>query len=77
MVRDALISSRVLCGVWFLFFFFLWKVSERVERRLQEMEQEMRAERQLVERHQDHLGHMSLQLQEVCKQKCPVRSGLS
>ncbi|KFO10705.1 Centrosomal protein of 128 kDa [Balearica regulorum gibbericeps] len=42
-------------------------VSERVERRLQEIEQEMRAERQLVERRQDQLGHMSLQLQEVCK----------
>lgn len=42
-------------------------VSERVERRLQEIEEEMRAERQLVERRQDQLGHVSLQLQEVCK----------
>uniref|UniRef100_A0A8C0QSG9 Centrosomal protein 128 n=1 Tax=Chelonoidis abingdonii TaxID=106734 RepID=A0A8C0QSG9_CHEAB len=42
-------------------------VSERVERRLQEIEQEMRTERQVVERHQDQLGHMSMQLQEVCK----------
>lgn len=45
--------------------FFLLKVSERVERRLQEIEEEMRAERQLVERRQDQLGHVSLQLQEV------------
>uniref|UniRef100_A0A8C4VYG9 Centrosomal protein 128 n=1 Tax=Gopherus evgoodei TaxID=1825980 RepID=A0A8C4VYG9_9SAUR len=42
-------------------------VSERVERRLQEIEQEMRTERQVVERRQDQLGHMSMQLQEVCK----------
>uniref|UniRef100_A0A674JVM2 Centrosomal protein 128 n=1 Tax=Terrapene triunguis TaxID=2587831 RepID=A0A674JVM2_9SAUR len=42
-------------------------VSERVERRLQEIEQEMRTERQVVERRQDQLGHMSVQLQEVCK----------
>ncbi|KFV45458.1 Centrosomal protein of 128 kDa, partial [Tyto alba] len=42
-------------------------VSERVERRLQEIEQGMRAERQLVERRQDQLGHMSLQLQEALR----------
>uniref|UniRef100_A0A8C8B378 Centrosomal protein 128 n=1 Tax=Otus sunia TaxID=257818 RepID=A0A8C8B378_9STRI len=51
-------------------------VSERVERRLQEIEQEMRAERQLVERRQDQLGHMSLQLQEVCKLKLPLEQEL-
>ncbi|KAJ7409150.1 centrosomal protein of 128 kDa isoform X1 [Willisornis vidua] len=45
------------------------KVSERVERRLQEIEQEMRAERQLVERRQDQLGHMSLQLQEALRKQ--------
>ncbi|XP_074004507.1 centrosomal protein of 128 kDa [Numenius arquata] len=44
-------------------------VSERVERRLQEIEQEMRAERQLVERRQDQLGHMSLQLQQALRKQ--------
>ncbi|RMC00676.1 hypothetical protein DUI87_23294 [Hirundo rustica rustica] len=44
-------------------------VSERVERRLQEIEEEMRAERQLVERRQDQLGHVSLQLQEVLRKQ--------
>ncbi|NXE48102.1 CE128 protein, partial [Casuarius casuarius] len=44
-------------------------VSERVERRLQEIEQEMRAERQLVERRQDQLGQMSVQLQEALKKR--------
>ncbi|KAK2104537.1 hypothetical protein P7K49_018393 [Saguinus oedipus] len=39
-------------------------VSDRVERRLQELEREMRTERELVERRQDQLGLMSLQLQE-------------
>ncbi|XP_071665634.1 centrosomal protein of 128 kDa isoform X9 [Patagioenas fasciata] len=45
------------------------QVSERVERRLQEIEQEMRTERQLVEKRQDQLGHMSLQLQEVLRKQ--------
>ncbi|XP_027660588.2 centrosomal protein of 128 kDa [Falco rusticolus] len=44
-------------------------VSDRVERRLQELEQEMRAERQLVERRQDQLGRMSLQLQEALRKQ--------
>nr|XP_060613245.1 centrosomal protein of 128 kDa isoform X1 [Anolis sagrei ordinatus]XP_060613254.1 centrosomal protein of 128 kDa isoform X1 [Anolis sagrei ordinatus] len=44
-------------------------VSERVERRLQEIEQEIRSERQLVERRQDQLGHMSVHLQEALKQQ--------
>uniref|UniRef100_A0A2K5EB92 Centrosomal protein 128 n=1 Tax=Aotus nancymaae TaxID=37293 RepID=A0A2K5EB92_AOTNA len=44
-------------------------VSDRVERRLQELEREMRTERELVERRQDHLGLMSLQLQEVLKKQ--------
>nr|KAF6499446.1 centrosomal protein 128 [Molossus molossus] len=39
-------------------------VSDRVERRLQEIEREMRTERELVERRQDQLGLISLQLQE-------------
>lgn len=43
------------------------KVSDRVERRLQEIEREMRTERELVERRQDQLGLLSLQLQEVCE----------
>lgn len=47
------------------------KVSDRVERRLQEIEREMRTERELVERRQDQLGLISLQLQEVCKKKIP------
>ncbi|KAK6481356.1 centrosomal protein of 128 kDa-like isoform X1 [Huso huso] len=42
-------------------------VSERVERRLQEIEREMRTERQHGERRQDQLGHVSLQLQEALK----------
>ncbi|KAH0620452.1 hypothetical protein JD844_020934 [Phrynosoma platyrhinos] len=44
-------------------------VSERVERRLQEIGQEIRSERQLVERRQDQLGHMSVHLQEALKQQ--------
>ncbi|XP_047651222.1 centrosomal protein of 128 kDa isoform X3 [Phacochoerus africanus] len=40
-------------------------VSDRVERRLQEIEREMRTEREVVERRQDQLGLISLQLQEV------------
>lgn len=43
------------------------KVSDRVERRLQEIEREMRTERELVEKRQDQLGVLSLQLQEVCE----------
>ncbi|OCT68202.1 centrosomal protein of 128 kDa isoform X2 [Xenopus laevis] len=43
--------------------------SERVERRLQELEREMKTERQKVEHHQDHLGHVSVQLQEALKKK--------
>ncbi|KAI4568558.1 hypothetical protein MJT46_019672, partial [Ovis ammon polii x Ovis aries] len=42
-------------------------VSDRVERRLQEIEKEMRTERELVERRQDQLGLISQQLQEVCE----------
>nr|XP_048305311.1 centrosomal protein of 128 kDa isoform X3 [Myodes glareolus] len=41
-------------------------VSDRVERRLQEIEREMRTERELVERRQDQLGFVSLKLQEIC-----------
>ncbi|XP_073494251.1 centrosomal protein of 128 kDa isoform X2 [Phyllobates terribilis] len=44
-------------------------VSERVERRLQQLEQEMRAERQQTERGQDHLGRVSAQLQEELKKR--------
>ncbi|XP_021797619.2 centrosomal protein of 128 kDa isoform X7 [Papio anubis] len=44
-------------------------VSDRVERRLQELEREMRTERALVERRQDQLGLMSLQLQEALKKQ--------
>ncbi|XP_057284428.1 centrosomal protein of 128 kDa isoform X10 [Pezoporus wallicus] len=44
-------------------------VLERVERRLQEIEQEMHTKRQVVERHQDQLGHMSLQLQEALRKQ--------
>ncbi|XP_074854880.1 centrosomal protein of 128 kDa [Carettochelys insculpta] len=44
-------------------------VSGRVERRLQEIEQEMRTERQLVERRQDQLGYMSMQLQEALRKR--------
>lgn len=44
-------------------------VSDRVERRLQEIEREMRLERELVERRHDQLGLVSLKLQEVCA-KC-------
>ncbi|KFO18241.1 Centrosomal protein of 128 kDa [Fukomys damarensis] len=44
-------------------------VSDRVERRLQEIEREMRTERELVERRQDQLGLMSLQLQEVLRKQ--------
>uniref|UniRef100_A0A8I5NAM1 Centrosomal protein 128 n=1 Tax=Papio anubis TaxID=9555 RepID=A0A8I5NAM1_PAPAN len=45
------------------------QVSDRVERRLQELEREMRTERALVERRQDQLGLMSLQLQEALKKQ--------
>ncbi|XP_073443156.1 centrosomal protein of 128 kDa isoform X2 [Dendrobates tinctorius] len=53
-------------------------VSERVEWRLQQLEQEMRverqqAERQQAERQQDHLGRVSAQLQEELK-KCESKS---
>ncbi|XP_052594650.1 centrosomal protein of 128 kDa isoform X7 [Peromyscus californicus insignis] len=44
-------------------------VSDRVERRLQEIEREMRTERELVERRQDQLGLMSLKLQEALKKQ--------
>uniref|UniRef100_A0A8P0P6B2 Centrosomal protein 128 n=2 Tax=Canis lupus familiaris TaxID=9615 RepID=A0A8P0P6B2_CANLF len=44
-------------------------VSDRVERRLQEIEREMRTERELVERRQDQLGIISLQLQEALKKQ--------
>lgn len=44
-------------------------VSDRVERRLQEIEREMRTERELVEKRQDQLGLMSLQLQEALKKQ--------
>ncbi|XP_006864848.1 PREDICTED: centrosomal protein of 128 kDa [Chrysochloris asiatica] len=44
-------------------------VSDRVERRLQELEREMRTERELVEKRQDQLGLMSLQLQEALKKQ--------
>lgn len=74
-----LIFSHVLKGtlISYSMGFSLLKVSERVERRLQEIEEEMRAERQLVERRQDQLGQMSLQLQEVCKWKLPLYLGFS
>lgn len=55
-----------------VFLFVRVKVSDRVERRLQEIEREMRTERELVERRQDQLGLISLQLQEVCE-KCLLR----
>ncbi|XP_078192130.1 centrosomal protein of 128 kDa isoform X3 [Callithrix jacchus] len=45
------------------------QVSDRVERRLQELEREMRTEREMVERRQDQLGFMSLQLQEALKKQ--------
>ncbi|XP_059038615.1 centrosomal protein of 128 kDa isoform X3 [Mustela lutreola] len=44
-------------------------VSDRVERRLQEIEREMRTERELVEKRQDQLGVISLQLQEALKKQ--------
>lgn len=44
-------------------------VSERVERRLQQLEREMRTERQQTEKRQDHLGHVSVQLQEELKKR--------
>ncbi|XP_070610056.1 centrosomal protein of 128 kDa [Erythrolamprus reginae] len=50
-------------------------VSERVERRLQEIEREIRSERQLVERRQDQLGHMSVHLQEALKQQDTKANG--
>ncbi|KAM8921305.1 centrosomal protein of 128 kDa [Pelodytes ibericus] len=43
--------------------------SERVERKLMELEREMRSERQQVERRQDHLGQVSVQLQQALKNK--------
>ncbi|XP_032819727.1 centrosomal protein of 128 kDa isoform X2 [Petromyzon marinus] len=43
--------------------------SDRVERRLQEMEREMRIERELMERKQDQLGQLSSSLQEVLLKK--------
>ncbi|KAK2504361.1 hypothetical protein MC885_003107, partial [Smutsia gigantea] len=45
------------------------EVSDRVERRLQEIEREMRTERELVEKRQDQLGLISLQLQEALKKQ--------
>ncbi|XP_045418445.1 centrosomal protein of 128 kDa isoform X3 [Lemur catta] len=44
-------------------------ISDRVEQRLQEIEREMRTERKVVERRQDQLGLMSLQLQEALKKQ--------
>lgn len=44
-------------------------VSDRVERRLQEIEREMRFERELVERRHDQLGLVSLKLQEALKKQ--------
>ncbi|XP_021035135.1 centrosomal protein of 128 kDa isoform X3 [Mus caroli] len=44
-------------------------VSDRVERRLQEIEREMRLERELVERRHDQLGLVSLKLQEALKKQ--------
>ncbi|XP_062900840.1 centrosomal protein of 128 kDa isoform X1 [Mobula hypostoma] len=44
-------------------------VSERVERRLQEIEKEMRTERQLTEQRQDQLGQIAVQLQEELKKR--------
>ncbi|XP_055449097.1 centrosomal protein of 128 kDa [Psammomys obesus] len=44
-------------------------VSDRVERRLQEIEREMRIERELVERRHDQLGLVSLKLQEALKKQ--------
>ncbi|KAM8782556.1 centrosomal protein of 128 kDa isoform 4-T4 [Rhynchonycteris naso] len=44
-------------------------VSERVERRLQEIEREMRTERELVEKRQDQLGLISVQLQQALKKQ--------
>ncbi|GCB70934.1 hypothetical protein scyTo_0010889 [Scyliorhinus torazame] len=39
----------------------------RVERRLQEIEKEMRTEREFAERRQDQLGHIAVQLKEELK----------
>ncbi|XP_048456289.1 centrosomal protein of 128 kDa isoform X2 [Rhincodon typus] len=44
-------------------------ISERVERRLQEIEKEMRTERQLAERREDQLGHMAVQLKEELRKR--------
>ncbi|XP_078239837.1 centrosomal protein of 128 kDa isoform X9 [Pogona vitticeps] len=44
-------------------------VSERVQRRLEEIEREIHSERQLVKSRQDQLGHMSVHLQEALKQQ--------
>ncbi|XP_060243969.1 centrosomal protein of 128 kDa isoform X1 [Meriones unguiculatus] len=44
-------------------------VSDRVEQRLQEIEREMRIERELVERRHDQLGLVSLKLQEALKKQ--------
>ncbi|XP_063804292.1 centrosomal protein of 128 kDa isoform X2 [Pseudophryne corroboree] len=43
--------------------------SERVERRLQQLEREMRTERQQADRRQDHVGQVSTQLQEALKKR--------
>jgi hypothetical protein len=61
------LSYSFTSSVMSLFLFIHIKISDRVERRLQEIEREMRTERELVERRQDQLGLMSLQLQEVCE----------
>ncbi|XP_061405986.1 centrosomal protein of 128 kDa isoform X3 [Lethenteron reissneri] len=45
------------------------KSSDRVERRLQEMEREMRIEREMMERKQDQIGQLSSSLQEVLLKK--------
>lgn len=60
-------SSSPNSSVMSVLLFVRVKVSDRVERRLQEIEREMRTERELVERRQDQLGLISLQLQEVCE----------
>ncbi|XP_066199036.1 centrosomal protein of 128 kDa isoform X1 [Saccopteryx leptura] len=44
-------------------------VSDRVERRLQEIEREMRTERELVEKRHDQLGLISEQLQQALKKQ--------
>ncbi|CAI9567310.1 unnamed protein product, partial [Staurois parvus] len=44
-------------------------VSERVQRRLQQLEKEMRVERQQADSRQEQLGHVSTQLQEALKKR--------